>query len=234
MVECNQKELETVMSVLDNPVKRKIIQKLSEEPAYALQLAKELKLGQQNVNKHLKNMELGGIVESVEEESPAGPKRKKYSIKKFYSLRIDFGPNLYIESLKCFDNPEEWIEDKANLKELEERLKKISSINERSEKLNALNVLICDIENEIDLLEKERSKLLYIRNLAMREAYLSMMNMSMQERRVMYRILSQRKVSCEIISEQLDMRESTVKEVIKGLKKKGVKTIEEKERKTTS
>ncbi|MEM2146159.1 MAG: helix-turn-helix domain-containing protein [Candidatus Jordarchaeaceae archaeon] len=234
MVECNQKELETVMSVLDNPVKRKIIQKLSEEPAYALQLAKELKLGQQNVNKHLKNMELGGIVESVEEESPAGPKRKKYSIKKFYSLRIDFGPNLYIESLKCFDNPEEWIEDKANLKELEERLKKISAINERGEKLNALNVLICDIENEIELLEKERSKLLYIRNLAMREAYLSMMNMSMQERRVMYRILSQRKVSCEIISEQLDMRESTVKEVIKGLKKKGVKTIEEKERKTTS
>ncbi|MEM3594293.1 MAG: helix-turn-helix domain-containing protein [Candidatus Jordarchaeaceae archaeon] len=229
MVECNQEELEAVMSVLDNPVKRKIIQKLSEEPAYALQLAKELKLGQQNVNKHLRNMELGGIVESVEEESPAGPKRKKYSIKKFYSLRIDFGPNLYIESLKCFDNPEEWIEDKANLRELEERLKKISNMRERGEKLNALNLLISDIENEIDLLEKERSKLLYIRNLAMREAYLSMTNMTVQERRVMYRILSQKKVSCEIISEQLDMRESAVREVIRDLKKKGLKTIEENE-----
>lgn len=234
MVVCNQEELETVMSVLDNPVKRRIIQKLSEEPAYALQLAKELKLGQQNVNKHLKNMESGGIIESVEEESPAGPKRKKYSIKKFYSLRIDFAPNLYIESLKCFDNPEEWIEDKFTLGELEKRLQKISSLKEKSEKLNGLNILISDIENEIDLLEKKRAKLLYIRNLAMREAHLSMTNMSVQERRVMYRILSQKKVSCEIISEQLDMRESTVKEVIRGLKKIGLNTIEEKEEKSRS
>jgi predicted transcriptional regulator len=233
MVVCNQEELETVMSVLDNPVKRRIIQKLSEEPAYALQLAKELKLGQQNVNKHLRNMESGGIIESVEEESPAGPKRKKYSIKKFYSLRIDFAPNLYIESLKCFDNPEEWIEDKSTLGELEKRLQKISSLKEKSEKLNGLNILISDIENEIDLLEKKRAKLLYIRNLAMREAHLSMTNMSVQERRVMYRILSQKKVSCEIISEQLDMRESTVKEVIRGLKKIGLKTIEEKEEKAS-
>lgn len=233
MVEYNQEELETVMSVLDNPVKRRIIQKISEEPAYALQLAKELKLGQQNVNKHLKNMESEGIIESVEEESPAGPKRKKYSIKRFYSLRIDFAPNLYIESLKCFDNPEEWIEDKSTLGELEKRLQKISSLKEKSEKLNGLNILISDIENEIDLMEKKRAKLLYIRNLAMREAHLSMINMTMQERRVMYRILNQKKFSCEIISEQLDMRESTVKEVIRGLKKIGLKTIEEKEEKTS-
>jgi len=221
------------MSVLDNPVKRKIIQKLSEEPAYALQLAKELKLGQQNVNKHLKNMEMGGMIENVEEESPAGPKRKKYSIKKFYSLRIDFAPNLYMESLKCFDNPEEWVEDKTTLGDLEKRLHKISASKEKGEKLDELNILISDIENEADLLEKERAKLLYIRNLAMREACLSMGNMTRQERRVMYRILDQKKVSCEIISEQLDMRESTVEQVIKGLKEKGLKTIEEKEEKSS-
>ena len=44
----------------------------------------------------------------------------------------------------------------------------------------------------------------------------------------MYRILDQRNITCEIISEQLDMRETTVDEVIKGLKEKGLKTIEEK------
>lgn len=192
MGSCNQDELELVVSVLDNPVKRKIIQKLSEEPTYALQLAKELKLGQQNVNKHLNNMETEGIIESTEEESPAGPKRKQYSIKKFYSLRIDFAPNLYMESLKCFDNPEEWIDDKTDQDELEKRLHKITTAKEKGEKLDALNIFISDVEDEVDLMEKKRAKLLYIRNLAMKEACLSMGNMTSQERRVMHRILNQK------------------------------------------
>ncbi len=228
MGSCDQDKLETVMSVIDNPIKRKIIQKLSEEPAYALQLAKELGLGQQNVNKHLKNMEMEGIIESFEVESPAGPKRKLYTIRNFYSLRIDFAPNLYNESLKCFDDPKEWSEDRRSLEEFEKRLEKISDSSRIGEKLDELNIFISDIEDEVELIEKKLSKLLYIRNMAMREAHLSMDDMTMLERRVMYRILDQRNVTCEIISEQLDMRETTVDEVIKGLKEKGLKTIEEK------
>ncbi len=232
MGDCDQDELEMVMSVIDNPVKRKIIQKLSEEPAYALQLAKELGLGQQNVNKHLKNMEMGGIIESFEVESPSGPKRKLYAIKKFYSLRIDFAPNLYGESLKCFDNPEEWGEEKEFLDDFEERLLKISDSEQMGKKLDALNVFISDIQDEVNFIERKLSKLLYIRNRAMREANLSMGDMTRQERRVMYRILDQKNFTCEIISEQLDMRETTVDEVIKGLKEKGLKTIERKELKS--
>jgi predicted transcriptional regulator len=231
MNSCDREELETVVSVLDNPVKRRIIQKLSEEPAYALQLAKELKLGQQNVNKHLKNMEKVGIIESAEEESPAGPKRKKYSIKKFYSLRVDFAPNLYIETLRYFNNPQEWAQDKTSLESLEKRLDKIRASEKEEEKLDDLNILISDIENEVDSLERKRTKLLYLRNMAMREAHLSMSDMTSQERRVMFRILDQKDATCEIISEQLDMRESTVEEVISGLKEKGLKTIDVKERK---
>lgn len=228
MGNCDQEELEMVLSVIDNPIKRKIIQKLSEEPAYALQLAKELGLGQQNVNKHLKNMEMGGIIESVEVESPAGPKRKLYSIKKFYSMRIDFAPNLYSESLKCFDDQKEWSEDKKSLEEFEKRLGRISDSSQMGKKLNKLNVFISDIEDQVELIEKKLSKLLYIRNMAMKEAHLSMGDMTIQERRVMYRILDQKNVTCEVISEQLDMRETTVDEVIKGLKEKGLKTIEQK------
>lgn len=228
MGNCDQEELEMVLSVIDNPIKRKIIQKLSEEPAYALQLAKELGLGQQNVNKHLKNMEMGGIIESVEVESPAGPKRKLYTIKKFYSMRIDFAPNLYSESLKCFDDQKEWSEDKKSLEEFEKRLGRISDSSQTGEKLDKLNVFISDIEDQVELIEKKLSKLLYIRNMAMKEAHLSMGDMTIQERRVMYRILDQKNVTCEVISEQLDMRETTVDEVIKGLKEKGLKTIEQK------
>lgn len=223
---CNPDELEAVMSVIDNPIKRKIIQKLSEEPAYALQLAKELGLGQQNVNKHLKKMEAEGIIESIEVESPAGPKRKIYTIKKFYSLRINFASNLYSESLKCFDDPNEWSEDEKALEEFESRLEKISDSRPKSEKLDELNLFISDIEDEVNSIERKLSKLLYLRNLAMREALISMSDLTRRERRVMYRILDQKSTTCEIISEQLDMRETIVDEVIKRLKEKGIKSIE--------
>nr|MDO8075966.1 helix-turn-helix domain-containing protein [Candidatus Freyarchaeota archaeon] len=226
MVACSKDELEMVMSVIENPIRRRIIQKLSEEPSYALRLSKDLNLGQQNVAKHLNYMERMGIIESYEAESPAGPKRKLYTIKRFYSLRIDFAPNLYIESLRCFDDPSEWIEDKRSLAALENRLNKIRASKDGREKLDSLNILISDIEDEVELLEKKRAKLLYLRNMAMREASLSMNDMTRQERQVMYRILDQKDATSEKISEQLDMRESTVEEVIRCLSEKGLKTIE--------
>ncbi len=226
MENCNQEELETVMSVLDNPIKRKIIRKLSEEPTYALQLSKELRLGQQNVNKHLKNMEMGGIIESVERESPSGPKRKQYSIKKFYSLRIDFGPNLYLESLRCLDNSQELAYSDLGLEKFKKRLEEIRALKEKGEKLDGLNILISEIEDEINSLEEKRAGMLLIRNMAMKEAGLLMSDLPQPERRVMYRILDQKTTSCEAISEQLDMRENKVREVIKKLIERGLKSIE--------
>ena len=46
-------ELDAVLQLIENPVRRKIIKRLSQEPSYPLQLSKELGLGQPLVAKHL-------------------------------------------------------------------------------------------------------------------------------------------------------------------------------------
>ena len=40
-----ERELDSVLQVIENPIRRKIIKRLSQEPSYALQLSKELGLG---------------------------------------------------------------------------------------------------------------------------------------------------------------------------------------------
>ena len=54
MVEISKMELDSALAALENPTRRKILERLNHEPAYALQLARELDLNQQLVEKHLK------------------------------------------------------------------------------------------------------------------------------------------------------------------------------------
>jgi len=59
-----QKELDSVLQVIENPVRRRIIKRISQGPSYALQLSKELGLGQPLVAKHLSIMEKAGLLTS--------------------------------------------------------------------------------------------------------------------------------------------------------------------------
>ena len=65
-------ELDTLLGVLENPIRRRIVKRLSQGPSYALQLAKELGLGQPLVAKHLEMMEGAGVVSSLREPSETG------------------------------------------------------------------------------------------------------------------------------------------------------------------
>jgi len=66
----SQAELDSVLGAVENPTRRKIIERLSREPNYQLQLSKELGLSQQLVAKHLESMEDAGLVGTVLEDSP--------------------------------------------------------------------------------------------------------------------------------------------------------------------
>src|SRR2546428_13924961 len=94
-----QKELDSVLQVIENPVRRRIIKRISQGPSYALQLSKELGLGQPLVAKHLSIMESAGLVTSIVEESrnPSGGEREWYLLAKSVSLNMDPAPNLFIE-----------------------------------------------------------------------------------------------------------------------------------------
>ena len=47
-------ELDEILSVLENPIRRRILQKLSRESNYPLQISKELNVSQQAIMKHLR------------------------------------------------------------------------------------------------------------------------------------------------------------------------------------
>src|SRR5271170_6416265 len=98
--------LDSILLAVENPVRRKILRKLSKAPSYQLQMSKELGFSQQLVAKHLDAMEDTGLVSSLMEESPHGPKRKEYLLNKSVSLSIDFAPNLFRARVYSFDAPE--------------------------------------------------------------------------------------------------------------------------------
>jgi len=92
-------QVDFILKIVENPIRRKIIKRLSQEPTYALELAKEIREAQQLVTAHLALMERDGFVDSNLEASPVGPKRKLYFLKQSAYLTVSFGPHLYNEQL---------------------------------------------------------------------------------------------------------------------------------------
>lgn len=96
-------DLDTILSVLENPTRRKILKKLSTDTNYPLQLSRELGVSQQAIMKHLKVLENAGFVTVNEEKSDkGGPPRKIYVPRRRFSIRIDIGPNTYDEKIYTY------------------------------------------------------------------------------------------------------------------------------------
>ena len=69
--------LDEMLRVLENPTRRRILERLSRESHYPLQLSKELGVSQQAVVKHLRTLQGAGLVSSTEEKSDlGGPARR--------------------------------------------------------------------------------------------------------------------------------------------------------------
>ena len=130
--------LDTVLEVLENPNRRRILAKLVQESHYPLQLANELHLTQQAVMKHLKVMEQKGLVDFKEEPSSrGGPPRKSYYATQQFSVRIDLFDNSFDAKLLQSMNPD--LEGCSGLDCAEDMSAKLT-----------------EIRNRIDLIEQAR------------------------------------------------------------------------------
>ncbi|MDG6914547.1 MAG: ArsR family transcriptional regulator [Nitrososphaerota archaeon] len=160
--------IDSVLLTVENPVRRKIIRRLSMEPSYQLRISKELGFSQQLVAKHLDAMEDSGVVSSQMEASPHGPKRKEYLLNRSISLTIDFAPNLFRARVMEFD-PLPELDLPGASGDLYRLLAEVVQRPEENTKLRPLTSLIREIDKKLAGIEDERSILLYIRNLAMKE-----------------------------------------------------------------
>ena len=210
-------ELDTILQVVENPIRRKIIKRLSREPAYELQLSKELGLGQSLVAKHLKVMRAAGLVAFVSEKSESGPPRRRYSLAKGISITMDLGPNLFIERGTAIE-----ANSKGRRSEIARRLRK--RVEEAAEdlddakKLSCLSQALSDVDDRMGEIEEERTELLEVRNLAMHEAAkVASRFEELDTRKVLFHVLDEHEREVDRISEALNLREFSVRSILEEL-----------------
>lgn len=211
-------ELDSLLQVIENPVRRRIIKRLSQEPGYALQLSKELGLGQPLVAKHLTIMEKAGLVTSTMEESTAGPRRRRYSLAKSVSITMDLAPNMFVERGVAFDA----LRTESGIPKAEDvrgRLEKAAEGRDDRERLSLLSDVLKEVDDEMREMENKRLELLSVKNEAMHEAAKIAARLELDKRKVLFHILEEHDLVAEHISESLNLRELSVREILEELEK---------------
>jgi len=210
----SQDEFSTVLNLISNPSRRLVLKSLSREPDYALRLSKELGFDQQLVSKHLEILEEGGILTSSFEHSATGPSRRVYTLSKGFSISLDFGPNLYYESLVKISPPR----DGAN--SLSEELKKIMMTEFSKRSLKDFSRLVQLIDKRLRELMIERSILIGLRSEVMGALRKTLIQQEREfdERRIIYHIFNEQNHDPHTISDGLNINEETVKRILLGLR----------------
>ena len=87
--------------------------------------------------------------------------------------------------------------------------------------MRPLGSLISEIDKRLANIQDERSVLLYVRHLAMKEVAkaISGMPMTWDEKKALYQLINERENSMEGISRTLNLREEWVREVIANLQR---------------
>jgi predicted transcriptional regulator len=222
VIKITKGNFDSVVDVLGNPIRRRIIRKLTEGPDYTLRLSNELNIAQQLAAKHLRVISNAELVDIFREKSTKGAEKKMFTLNKFYSLQIDFSPNLYNERLISFNNPQRWIYEDNYMERLEDKVQDISEESTGQDKLNPLGQIVNAIDNELDNIEKRRARLLYIRNLAMNASVSAMEDMDRRKRQMIHSIIDRGPSSIESLSKHLQVREEIIKTLVQELEKEGI------------
>ena len=86
------KKTESVLHIVGNKTRRRILTLLSEEPHYVSQIAKKLDVTQPAILRHLQILQRAGLIESFTVRNPLGAARKYYKISDSFELEIALNP----------------------------------------------------------------------------------------------------------------------------------------------
>lgn len=215
----SQSELDAVLGSVENPIRRRIIAKISEEPNYQLQLSKELDISQQLVAKHLITMEDAGLVSTVSQDSPRGPQRKEYLLKKSVSVTLDLAPNLFrarIFSFGALPGVQETDDHAQVMTQISEMLR----YPDAASRIRPLTRVVAEVDRKLKEMEEQRAVLLYLRSLALREAAKVSTTMPSGDRRKVLRYLMREEGSgMAAISSSLGIEREVVGDVLDEIEK---------------
>jgi len=215
----SQSELDAVLGTVENPIRRRIIARLSEEPNYQRQLSKELGISQQLVAKHLLTMEDAGLVSTIAQDSPRGPPRKEYLLKKSFSVTIDLAPNLFRARMFSFGAV-------PGVQENEERAQMATQVGgvlkypEGAARIRPLTQVVAEVDKKLKEMEEERAVLLYVRSLALREAARITTSLPTVDRRKVLRYLMREEGDgITNISVSLGLQKQVVGEILEEIER---------------
>lgn len=134
-------ELDILLSLVENPTRRRILERIVREPSYPLQLSKELGVSTQAVMKNLTLMEHHGMVERTEVRSDMGPNRFLYAPRREFTLVVDMRQHAFTARVTVPEGEADAAKaGAARLKEIDERIDEID--NERSALLREREMII--------------------------------------------------------------------------------------------
>ena len=154
-------DIDELLSIIENPTRRRILEYLTRQPSYPLQLSKELGISQQAVMKNLALMEQTGMLMSHPEESSMGPTRTVYAPSRQFTLMIDLHGNMFttrLISTGIVDTGQSGSVDTEatieRLKQLDSKIEELdreraSLLDERDSVMNAINSSIRDVEDPV-------------------------------------------------------------------------------------
>lgn len=144
-------DMDSILSIVENPTRRRILQALAKEPHYPLQLSHELGISQQAIMKNLALMEKEGLLESYRESSNMGPDRNFYRPTSSFSIIIDMRGNMFEVRMTSSERPQ--------LPEPEEKTEK-PDLDETRAKIAAIDRQLIEFEKQRQVLIRQRSALL--------------------------------------------------------------------------
>lgn len=139
-------ELDALLSLVENPTRRQILERLVREPSYPLQLSRELGVSTQAVLKNLTLMEQSGLVHRTDVKSDMGPNRAVYTPSTEFTLIVDMRTDEFSAKLFRPDPDASGDELEERLKEIERRIEELD--RERSRLENIRSALLRDLSEE--------------------------------------------------------------------------------------
>jgi predicted transcriptional regulator len=208
-----------VLGTVENPIRRRIIARLSEEPNYQLQLSKELGISQQLVAKHLITMEDAGLVSTIAQDSPRGPPRKEYLLKKSFSVTIDLAPNLFRARMFSF-GAVPGVQENEESAQMAAQVGEVLRYPDGASRIRPLTQVVAAVDKKLKEMEEERAVFLYIRGLALREAARITTSLPSDDRRKVIRYLMREEGDgITGISASLGLQKQVVGEILEEIEK---------------
>ena len=216
-------EMNELLSMIENPTRRRILEVLAIEPHYPLQLSKELGISQPAIVKHLDQMERIGMIRGYQEESRMGPKKTLYVPNSEFTLLVDMRNGMFTVRLA---QPSDSVSDTAHngvsgdAPDEQERDRRQKTEKERIEGIQEIRNNISEIDQQLREVEELRSKMI-----RRRESLISMMLNAVSEsstyrhRSLLYELLNEPEKDLNELSMDLSMNLERAREMIQDIER---------------